>query len=232
MRGRSRHRGDRVALATCSVWLVSLAASAWGCLPPVIHGPRVDDGLAIGGSLSTTTGPTYTEGDFGGVHLRQGHIGLHASYGWASASPSRPGFFAGIAVPVLYSLATVDVFMQLPPKWTRTLSAGVGAGGGFEDRQVYAQLGRVSDAGRGWFITQGVGQRPRSGSRGSSTVSVSGAALQFTRRSLRTYVHLQYAYGREPGSCVFGDALPCTRGPRSHSVSLGTTLEGRRPRRP
>jgi hypothetical protein len=207
--------------------MVALAASTWGCFPPVIHGPRVDDGPGIGASLAATTGPIRAQGDGWETPLRVGHVGIHAGYGWASPSQNRPGFFAGFALPA----ATADVYMQLPPAWTGVFSAGVGAGGGPQaDRHAYVQLGQISDAGRGWFITQGFGREPsRSGS--PSTVSVTGAALQFTRRRLRTYVHLQYAFGRERGSCPGFDAQPCTPGPRNHSFSLGTTLEGRRPRR-
>ena len=224
--GRCRRAWRRV----CGVAIAVLIA---GCFPPVIHGPRVDDGLSVGGSVAITRGPTYTEGDFGGIRLRHGQVGLHAGHGWAAKAPNRPGFFAGVVVPVYFPLAQLNLFMQLPPAWTRAVAAGLGVAGGSENISGYAQVGRVSDGGRGWFLTQGVSQRARYRARGSSTASLSGAALQFTRRSLRTYVHLQYAFGDQPGSCPYeGNLLPCIPGPRSHAVSLGTTVEWRRPRRP
>lgn len=214
-----------------SVFGLVLFAAA--CFPPVMHGPRIEEGLSIGGSVAVTTGPTYTEEDFDAVRLRQGHVGLHTTYGWEPESPDEPGFLVGLSVPVYYPAVQASLYMQLPPAWTGAYAAGLGASGGIEDRYVYTQFGRISDAGRGWFLTQGVGHRARGTIRGSSMVGLSGVAAQFTRRSLRTYVHLQFAYGREPGACPSSaNTSPCTLGDQSHAVSLGTTMEWRRPRRP
>lgn len=223
----------RHARPTLAVWASGVVLSVSACFPPVIHGPRIDDGLSIGGSVAITRGPTYTEGDFGGVRLRHGHVGLHTAYGWEPTSPDRPGFLAGIAVPIFFPALQMDLYMQLPPAWTRAYAGGLGVSGGIEERYVYGQFGRISNTGQGWFLTQGVGHRARGTIRGSSSVSLSGVAAQFTRRSLRTYVHLQFAYGREPGSCPSSaNTSPCIPGEQSHAVSLGTTMEWRRPRRP
>ena len=50
--------------------------------------------------LSTTSGDAHTEGDEGGIFLRNGIIGAYGGYGWASSSRTNPGFYLGIAVPV------------------------------------------------------------------------------------------------------------------------------------
>jgi hypothetical protein len=223
-------RSSRFSLGAGAFGLVLFASA---CFPPVIHGPRIDDGLSIGGSVAITRGPTYTEGDYGGVRLRHGHVGLHTAYGWKPSSPDRPGFLAGLAVPVFFPAVQANLYMQLPPAWTRAYAGGLGVSAGIEERYVYGQFGRISNAGQGWFLTQGLGYRARGTIRGSSSVSLSGVAAQFTRRSLRTYVHLQFAYGREPGSCPSSaNTSPCILGDQSHAVSLGTTMEWRRPRRP
>ncbi len=199
------------------------------CFPAITHGPRIDPGPTIGATVSATGGPTYTEGDAGGIHLRQGQIGLHAGYGWEPASPRHPAFFASVAVPVLFPAVQVDLFVQAPPAWTGRFAAGVGVNADFEREDLYVQFGRISDAGNGWFLMQGIDRRQPSSFYSASTVSVTGAALQFTRRTLRTYVFAQYAAGRTPGACA---SLPSCRGEPSTALALGVTMAYVRARTP
>lgn len=206
-----------------------VAGSSTACFPAITHGPRIDPGLTLGATVSTTGGPTYTEGDDGGIHLRQGQIGLHAGYGWEPATPSRPGFFAGVAIPVFFPAAQVDLFVQAPPAWSGRFAAGVGVNADAEREDLHVQFGRISDAGNGWFLMQGIDRRRPGTFYSTSTVSVTGAALQFTSRAARTYVFAQYATGRTPGVCV---SEPECRGDPSKALALGVTIAYVRSRSP
>lgn len=194
------------------------------CFPAVTHGPRIETGAALGVSIATTSGPTYVEGDDGGVHLRTGMIGAHLSYGWAPKSPNSPGFYTALTVPVLFPLAQVEVFMQTPPAWTPGFQMGIGGSVSYENTDAIAQFGKISDRGDGWFLMQGIARRDFSDYYGPSVASVSGAAYQFTRNHARSYLYVQYASGRQPGICN-GLIRVCEKGDRSHALALGAAIE-------
>ncbi len=70
------------------------------CFPAVMHGPRIENGIGVGGTASLSSGTRYTEGDEGNRLLRVGHVGAHVSVGKAASTPRRPGFQASVAVPL------------------------------------------------------------------------------------------------------------------------------------
>lgn len=215
----------RYARATIAA---GLAISVGACFPAVTHGPRIDNGPALGISGSLTGGPTYTEGDDGGVRVRTGMIGAHVSHGWAPKTPKHPGLFAGLTVPVLYPMTQGELFMQLPPAWTKRFSAGAGVIASYEIVDVVGQFGEIDDTGNGWFVTQGVGRRRISQFYSNSIVSLSGVAYQFTRGNGRGYLYAQYAVGRKNQYCYFAPSKTCPAGERKHALAVGLSVEVRR----
>src|SRR5215471_12068752 len=105
--------------------LVVLACTA-GCFPAVMHGAHIEEGWIAGVTAATTSGDTHTEGDEGGIYLRQAMIGPFVGYGSASSSPAQPGYYIGAVVPVIYPFAQIDAYLELPPGLTRPVATGVG----------------------------------------------------------------------------------------------------------
>ena len=216
------------------VLLLGLAATA-GCFPAITHGPRVEPGLTAGVTGAYTRGPEHVEGDEGGIELRSGAVGPYVGYGWAppdrgrgqAASPASPRLYLGVMGPVLFTFAQLDAFVQAPPAWTGPLSAGAGLVASTEGVHVYGQAGRVSDRGRGFYLTGGYGRR-QSWSRveGSSPAWFGGAAVQLAAGHARAQLFVQGATGRIPGDCTAerGEPRSCAPGERAHSVALGASL--------
>lgn len=219
---RLMHRVMRATVAS------GLALCVSACFPAITHGPRIDNGPALGISGSIPGGPTYTEGDEGGIRLRTGMTGAHVGYGWAAKTPNHPGVYTSLTVPVLYPLAQAELFFQAPPAWTKRYSAGVGVTASIDITDVVAQFGEINDEGSGWFVTQGVGRRRVSEFYSVSMVSLSGLAYQFTRGNGRGYLFAQYAVGRRPESCSYYPTKSCPAGERTQAFSAGVSVEVRR----
>jgi hypothetical protein len=209
--------------------VVCLAGSA-GCFPVVMHGARVEQGASIGLTAATTGGDTHTEGDEGGIYLRTGNIGAYAGYGWESTSATNPGFYLGIAVPVLFPATQVDAYLQAPPAWTGPVQAGIGAAVNYESAHAYAMLGRQNDLGTGWSLHAGYGDRGAASSfLGRSPAFVAGGAGHFTfARHGRLQVYVQGALGRDPEDCLSdppGSTIRlCTPGRPSRALAAGVAL--------
>lgn len=129
-----------------------------GCIPAVLHGPRIDGGLTTGVAASYTTGPKRTRGDWGDVAYAYGPVGLNAGYGWTSDRIEGLGVRLGVNVPLLVALTQPDVYVQLPRRVLLGLDGGFGVtstpGNGVV--MPYAQLGALSAGGSGIYATYGV----------------------------------------------------------------------------
>jgi hypothetical protein len=205
-------------------------ASTAGCFPVLMHGARVENGASVGLTATTTTGDTHTEGDEGGIHLRSGIIGGYAGYGWASSSPTNPGLYLGVAVPVLFPATQVDAYVQAPPSWTGPVQAGIGATVDWESVHGYAMLGRQNDAGTGWSLHTGYGVRgAASDFLGRSPALIAGGALHFVfARHGRVQIYAQSAWGRDPEDCFSeppgGTTRRCTPGPSTTAFTFGAAV--------
>jgi hypothetical protein len=222
----TRRRFLPLAIAAATTAATTAATAA--CFPAVTHGPRVESGLSVGATGAVTYGPTHVEGDEGGINLREGVVGPYVGYGWAPSSPGRAGAYIGLAVPLLFTLAQVDVYVQAPPAWTGPLSAGAGVVASPEGVHGYGQVGRVSDRGLGWYLTGGYGRRESwSTAQSSSPAWFGGAAIQLATGRFRTHLFVQGADGRIPGNCFTESPSGpevCARGERARAVALGATL--------
>jgi hypothetical protein len=208
---------------------VCLAGSV-GCFPVITHGARVETGTAFGLTASITGGDEHVEGDEGGIHLRDGIIGAYVGHGWAPSSDKNPGFYLGLAIPVLFPATQVDAYFQAPPAWTGPLQAGLGVTANYEGAHGYAMLGKQDDRGIGWSLHAGYGQRGAASEfLGRSPAAIAGGAVHFALgRLLHGQVYVQGANGREPESC-FSDppgstTRRCTPGQRANALAGGISM--------
>ncbi len=216
----------RVAVAPLALLPVA------GCFPAVLHGPQVEPGPRGAAVASVAAGPTYVEGDEGGIRLRNAPVGLGVGHGWRAASDARPSLFVGAFVPVYFPMAQLDVYLQAPRAWTGGAAGGLGLNVGTGQATPYLQVGRVSARGTGWSTVQGWSVRRGSEFRSRSVAWVPGLAghLGGTRTTL--HVFAMGAVGREPGDCLTLPATgrECRPGRRSRTLLGGAALEvhGRR----
>jgi hypothetical protein len=167
------------------------------------------------------------EGDEGGIKLRQAVVGPYVGYGWAPSSPSRPGLYAALAVPVFFPLAQLDGYLQVPPAWTGGLSAGIGAVASAEGVAPYVQLGMQPDRGVGWYVSAAYGVRESSSTIQSTSAAWMGtAALSISSGWVRSHVFVQAANGRIPGPCneETPGARSCTRGEQASALAVGISV--------
>jgi hypothetical protein len=206
-------------LATCGLMLAS------GCFPAITHGPKVENGLIFGVTGGGVSGPVHTEGDVGGIRLRQPVIGPFIGYGVAPSRPERAGFYFGAAVPLLFPLAQIDAFLQLPPAWTGPLSAGVGTIASIDHVDGYAMLGGPIDHSTAWHV--GVGYGSRHAARDiPSRALVGSVAIARAAGFVRTQAFVQHAAGRIPGSCSYDNfaARICRPGARATATAVGLSV--------
>lgn len=207
---------------------IGLGALALGaCFPAVTHGPRIEPGLAAGVTASATAGPAHTEGDEGGIRLRQGMIGAYGGYGWSASDPTQPGAYVGVAIPAFFPLTQVDLFVEAPRAWLPAHgAAGVGLVLDMQGFSAYGQAGRISDAGNGWFLTGGYGRRS-SWAHGETAAPAwfGGAAVQLASRWARTRLFVQGATGRDPGRCSAAPGTAtCDEGRHTSALAAGVSL--------
>lgn len=217
-------------MRTLKLLIAVCLAGSTGCFPVIMHGARVETGTSFGLTATTTGGDEHVEGDEGGIHLRSGIIGAYLGHGWAPTSSKNPGFYLGIAVPVLFPATQVDAYLQAPPAWTGSLQAGVGVTGDWEGAHGYAMLGKQDDRGIGWSLHAGYGQRGASSDfLGRSPAAIAGGAGHFAFwKHGRAQVYVQGAQGREPESC-FSDppgstTRRCTPGQRVQALTGGVAV--------
>jgi hypothetical protein len=207
---------------------IGVGALALGaCFPAVAHGPRIEPGLAAGLTASVSAGPRHTEGDEGGIRLRQGVIGVYGGQGWAARRPTAPSAYVGVAIPVFFPLTQVDLFVEAPRAWLPAHgAAGLGVVLDVEGFSAYGQAGRITDAGNGWFLTGGYGRRSSwARHETASPAWFGGAAVQLANRWSRTRLFVQGATGRDPGPCSTAPGIAgCVDGRRTTALAAGVSL--------
>lgn len=146
---------------------VAAALLFTGCMPHVLHGPRVeDDGLS--GSLSLTLGRNREIGDMESRILPSVYGGLRRS--WVPADGTGVAGSIGIQVPLLLfpvvaddgpngfdalaATSYVDLYMQPSRSLDPGFETGFGALGSTALAGPYLQAGRLSSTGQGWYTTQ------------------------------------------------------------------------------
>lgn len=208
---------------------------AEGCIPGVMHGPRIDGGFAAGAVASHTAGPRKTRGDNGGMAYAYGPVGVNLAYGWTFDSIEGLGVLLGIHVPVPLLLgAQTDMYVQLPRRPLLGLDGGVGVTStpAVETVMPYAQLGVLRSSGSGVYATYGalIGPDPSNvnySGRGAGA-HVPGIAFQNVngRTTTRYFVTAIIARKRCSDSRSF-----CTRAD-DWAVASGIAVERRRRKRP
>ncbi len=93
--------------------------------------------------------------------------------------------------------------------------------GGFDRVGGYAQFGRISERGNGWFLSQGFDRRGAGTLYKHSLVSITGATAQFTRNTTRTYIYVQYGNGCLPSSRFASESCAASR---ASALALGLTV--------
>lgn len=160
--------GGRAARVRRSfIGVVSAAALFTGCMPHVMHGPRVeDDGLS--GSLSLTLGRNREVGDLESRILPSLYAGLRRS--WVPADGTGVAGSIGVQVPLLLApvladddpnrfdalMATsyADVYIQPSRDLDPGFETGFGVLASTALAGPYLQAGRMRPTGSGWYTTQ------------------------------------------------------------------------------
>jgi len=156
--------------ATSLVAIALLATCTSGCLPHVLHGPRIEDGSSA--QLSLTLGRNVQWEEDGGGNFRV-VPGLYVGARTANAPDTTgPAVSIGVQVPALLlplfvgeeggveaMLATsyIDVYAQ-PNRRPQPGGVELGVGALFSSITAapYLQLGRFDGEGDGWYTTQQV----------------------------------------------------------------------------
>ena len=146
---------------------VGAAVLCTGCLPHVMHGPRIEDD-GVSGSLSLTLGHNRETGELENVILPSLYGGLRTS----KVPTAGDGIAAslGLQVPVLIAplfanegtdawdaltaTSYLDVYVQPTRRPQPGFEWGVGALASTALAGPYAQIGRVRPDGSGWYTTQ------------------------------------------------------------------------------
>lgn len=199
------------------------AALCTGCLPHVMHGPRIEDD-GVSGSLSLTIGRNFEIGEAGTSIVPSLYGGLRRSY--VRAEGSGPAVSLGLQVPFLIapflereegfeSLAATsyaDIYIQparaAEPGW----EYGGGALFSTELLAPYVQVGQLRANGNGWYTTH---------------------MVAFSRELVGDVVYLPTLVfrrsdggdGRSAGNFSIGAGFSSERDLREAFVLLGVTLE-------
>jgi len=156
---RSSTGGSRSARIPAAIALLASLAAVQACAPVVTHGPRVEPGAAAIATGGVSVQPCVHDDSREKEHCPQGLMpafGFGASYGWAAADSTRPGYLATGMLPLFDpASASLDLYRQGrgAPRGT---SHGVGVQLSARAVMPYVQYGRVPGGSRGWYTTQGV----------------------------------------------------------------------------
>jgi hypothetical protein len=211
-----------------------------------MHSPRVEAGPTIGGTTSIGGGRQYQLGIFGSGPFDVGPAGIQVSYGWRGrdASPAARLSVASLLPPLIAD--NMDLYLQIP----KAASGRFDAGGGIAamvslgqpgSRVVYAQIGVLSDSGRGLYITQGfVKEDVPPGRIGTTSLRDDGwlgtIAYQWRNSEWDRHVFVTAIRGRPfRQHCSNQPFIDCTTLRRPYGVFVGMTRElvfRRLPRRP
>lgn len=136
-----------------------------GCLPHVMHGPRIEDD-GVSGALSLTLGRNFEFGEAGTSIVPSFYGSVRRSY--VPGDGTGAAFSVGLQVPFLIApflgeeggfealgaTSYADVYLQ-PMRGVETgWEFGGGALGSTRIVAPYIQLGRLDDDGSGWYTTQ------------------------------------------------------------------------------
>lgn len=146
---------------------VGAAVLCTGCLPHVMHGPRIEDD-GVSGSLSLTLGHNRETGELDPEILPSLYGGLRTSKVPANGEGTAASF--GVQVPVLIAplfanedsgffdilaaTSYLDVYVQPQRRLQPGLEWGVGALASNALAGPYVQVGRMQPDGGGWYTTQ------------------------------------------------------------------------------
>jgi hypothetical protein len=129
---------------------VALLACAAACAPVVTHGPRVEPGVTLYGTMGGTRSLCSQETCDTDLVPQ---MGGGARYGRA-ATDSTPGFSVGFTYSTGFISSEVDLYVQAPASRVG-LDAGAGVLAAGSHAMPYVQLGRMRPDGSGWYTTQG-----------------------------------------------------------------------------
>jgi hypothetical protein len=139
------HRSKRLRF----VALLLGGVFAGACHPVVTHGPRVEPGVQLFGTLGSVRPLCDTSCGDEVVPL----WGLGARYGFRSGDPEKPVGQVGFSVPLFDPTAPeIDLYVQGPGRYGPT---AYGAGVLSSPRHVmpYVQFGQTPMRGVGWYVT-------------------------------------------------------------------------------
>jgi hypothetical protein len=139
----------RVILSTPFRAVLAVGLLTAACSPVVTHGPRVDPGVRVTGTLGTIR-PLCDSGCADEV-LPAWSVG--ARYGFPSSDPSRPAAQVGISVPAFDpGSPEADLYVQGPGR-TGPTAYGIGVLSSPRHLMPYAQIGHMPARGMGWYVT-------------------------------------------------------------------------------
>lgn len=204
-----------------------------GCLPMVTHGPQVENAVSGGLTAGLHAGPKYDMGDWVDWPAVVPSIGLNLNRGWRAEQPDEGAFQISVHVPALAVAAfpagllvtQADGYYQFPAKWTKDLDAGAGINLSWFHAMPYAQLGKISPEGNGWYTTQGFGAFAEDDSNGYELWAVAWVptvAYQTTKGNRTIHYFLTGSVLREPEKCSFGI---CDGPDVRYLVAAGITLQ-------
>ena len=206
---------------------VAALASQVACFPAMLHGPRVEEGLSMTINVTRAMGPTHTEGDNGGIRLRNGTAGLGVGRGWRGTTPTNASFFVGAYVPVTVLAAQLDLFAQAPAAWTGPTSGGVGVNVARDHLAPYVQWGVVSDSGSGWSVIQGINVRHDTNEQDGQVSWMPGAAAHVGLGQQRLHFYVLGAFGRLNSTCFTPTGGRLCAGDRAYALLAGLSVEHR-----
>lgn len=213
---------------------LSASTIVGGCLPMVTHGPQVENALSGGLSAGWAVGPKYMQGDWGEWPVMVPSIGANISRGWCGERPEDGALQLGLHLPAIavaafpagLMLLQGDSYYQFPATWTGELDAGVGLNASIMHVMPYAQLGRISAEGNGWYTTQGLGVF---GEEAGADVDLDAIAwvptiaYQSTKGNRTIHYFLTGSVVRELGECYPEGCFPPAD--TKFLVALGVTLQ-------
>lgn len=214
--------------------LVVSALAAQGCMPALIHAPRIEPGPTIGVTASYTAGPEYENGDGGPSRFAYGPVGVNFGYGWTSTRIEGLGASIGAHVPIpLVALVQPDVYVQLPKRALFGLDGGVGLTSARIDRSVipYAKLGILAANSTGAYGTYGLIRARNDPDRNHPVLREEGRigslALQWRRGKVTSRIFATGQFGRRFWRCSISSNDAC-RSEKRWAIAAGTALELRR----
>jgi len=211
-----------------------------------MHGPRVEPGPTLGATTSIGGGQHYQLGIFGSGPFDIGPYGIQGSYGWRGRD-ALPAARLSVGTPFPSPTLNTDLYLQMPKSVSRKLDAGGGiaamtSSGQGGSRLVYAQIGILSDSGRGLYVTQGFVKEDLTVSRAGSTRLrddgwLGTIAYQWRKAEWDRHVFVTAVRGRPFRQyCSTYPLFDCTTLRRPYAVFVGMTYElafrrlSRRPR--